>query len=108
MNELTVHTFRTTPTGRFNVAERCALALTLIQMTGVADLSTSLYLILPAVIDRHYQGQRFTAIMTSYLNGSPLRSNQNYARHKASKGFQEYFKTFVTNSVPQTNQTTGL
>jgi hypothetical protein len=46
--------------------------------------------------------------MTSYMKGSPLRSNQIYAAHKASKGFQNYFTAFVKNSVPQTNQTTGL
>jgi hypothetical protein len=108
MNELTVHTFRATPTARFNVAERRALALTLIEMNGVADSSTPLRLILPSVIDRRYQGRRFTEIMTSYLNGYPLRGNEKYAQHKSTKGFQEYFKAFVTNSVPQTNQTTGL
>jgi hypothetical protein len=46
--------------------------------------------------------------MTSYLNGSPLRENWKYASHKATKGLQEYFKAFVTDYVPQTNQTTGL
>jgi hypothetical protein len=110
MNELTARTFRTTPTGKFNIAEREALALALIDMTGVADLSTSSkrLLLLPTVVNRREEGQRSTEIMTSYLKGYPLRENKRYAIQKQTKGFQQYFKAFVKNSVPQTNQTTGL
>jgi hypothetical protein len=110
MNELTAHTFRTTPTGKFNIGKRRALALALIDMTGFADLLTSRRVILPGfgAHTRTEQALRFTAIMTSYLNGYPLRENYGHAIHKSTKGFQEYFKVFVTDSVPQTNQTTCL
>jgi hypothetical protein len=64
MNELAVKQSRTTPTGRFNIAERHALALTLIDMTGFADLSTSRRVILPGfgAHQRHEQGQRSTVL----------------------------------------------
>jgi hypothetical protein len=61
MNELV----RTTPTGKFSPAEREALALTLIEMTDVADLSSAVRLFLPTVVNRQQEGQRFIATMTS-------------------------------------------
>jgi hypothetical protein len=108
VNELLINTFRTTPTGKFNNAEREALALTLIDMKGVADSSTSQRMFLPAVMNRHEEGQRFIATMTRHLKAHPLREINKYASRKLTKGFQAYFKAFVTNSVPQTNQNTGL
>jgi hypothetical protein len=123
MNELTISTFRTVPTGKLTDAEREALAFTLIEMTGVADSSDSKKLFLPAVRQEGKRrvmeaGKKFMSIMFRHLNlkGIRLRMLKAYSVHKSSVGFQKYFKlnsgrfnnTFVTNSAPQTNQTTGL
>ena len=64
---------------------------------------------LPAV-NRYEEEEapRFIEIMTRHLKGQPLREANAYTMHKSGKRFQEYFKAFVTNYVPQTNQTTGL
>ena len=61
------------PSGSFDDAERLAPALALIEMEGVADLSTKVRLFLPAVADRCASGKRSTAILTSNLNDIPLR-----------------------------------
>jgi hypothetical protein len=97
--------------GKFNVAERRALALALIEMNGVADSSTSKRVILPSVSDRHPTRPKVHCNNGQLLEWQPVTSYErtgDYAGHKATKGFQKYFKAFVTNYVPQTNQTTGL
>jgi hypothetical protein len=99
-----------TGSGPFSDAERLALALTLIEMKGVVDLSTNPRLFLPTVKHRCASGRAFTAIMTRHLNGIPYRGNKDYGAHKKGKRFQQFFKTFqLKNSCSENNnQTTGL
>jgi hypothetical protein len=74
-NQTPVHSFISTGSGPFDDAERCALALTLIEMKGVVDLSTNPRLFLPTDQDCYAPGRRSTAIMTRNLKGIPYRSN---------------------------------
>jgi hypothetical protein len=87
-----------------------ALALALIEMKGVVDLSTNPRLFLPAVKHREASGRSSTAIMTRRLNSIPYRSNRGYGRHKKGKRWQQFFKTFqLKNSCSENNnQPTGL
>jgi hypothetical protein len=60
----------TTGIGAYDDPERRALALALIDMNGIVDLSTAKRLILPGLDTayRHQQGRRFTAISNDQLH----------------------------------------
>jgi hypothetical protein len=109
LNKLVVYTYLNTS---FDDAERCALALTLLEMKGVADWSTRRNLILPTVTDRCASGTRFAEIINNdqqpeWHRVPNWRKLCNAQSH--TKSFQRFFNTFqLKNSVPQNNQTTGL